>query len=64
VISPTQKPLPEAHNTHIHARGGIEPTIQAGEQPQTYALERAATGIDLSGNILQKFKKLRYTFGK
>jgi len=63
VISPTHRPLPEAHNTHIHARGGIEPTIQAGEQPQTYALDRAATGIGLSGIILQKFKKLKYTCG-
>ena len=24
---------------------GFEPTIPAGEQPQTYALDRAATGI-------------------
>ena len=23
---------------------GLEPTISAGEQPQTYALDRAATG--------------------
>jgi len=43
--------------------GGIEPTIEAGEQPQTYTLDRAATGIGLSGIILQKCKKLRYTFG-
>ena len=25
---------------------GFEPTISAGERPQTYALDRAATGID------------------
>ena len=25
-------------------RVGFEPTISAGEQPQTYALDRAATG--------------------
>ena len=25
---------------------GLEPTISAGERPQTYALERAATGTD------------------
>ena len=25
---------------------GIEPTVSAGEQPQTYALDRAATGTD------------------
>jgi hypothetical protein len=24
---------------------GFEPTISVGEQPQTYALDRAATGI-------------------
>jgi len=24
---------------------GLEPTISAGERPQTYALNRAATGI-------------------
>ena len=24
---------------------GFEPTISAGEQPQNYALDRAATGI-------------------
>jgi len=34
------------HNTqtHIHAPVGFEPTIPAGERPQTYALDRAATG--------------------
>ena len=26
---------------------GFEPTISAGERPQTYALDRAATGVDL-----------------
>ena len=25
---------------------GFEPTIAAGERPQTYALDRAATGTD------------------
>ena len=25
---------------------GFEPTISAGERPQTYALDRTATGID------------------
>jgi len=29
---------------------GFEPTIPAGERPQTYALDRAATGTD-TGNI-------------
>jgi hypothetical protein len=26
---------------------GFKPTISAGERPQTYALDRAATGTDL-----------------
>jgi hypothetical protein len=29
----------------------FEPTISAGERPQTYALDRAATGTGLSSNI-------------
>ena len=37
-----------AHNTHNRQTSmppvGFEPTISAGERPQTYALERAATG--------------------
>ena len=28
---------------------GFEPTISAGERPQTYALDRAATG---TGNVI------------
>jgi hypothetical protein len=27
---------------------GIEPTVSAGERPQTYALDRAATGIGVA----------------
>ena len=27
-------------------QAGFEPTISAGERPQTQALDRAATGID------------------
>jgi hypothetical protein len=38
------------HNTHNRQtsmpRVGFETTISAGERPQTYALDRAATGID------------------
>jgi len=26
---------------------GFEPTVSAGERPQTYALDRAATGTDV-----------------
>ena len=40
------------HNTHNRQTSmtpvGFEPTISAGEQPQTYALDRAATG---TGNM-------------
>ena len=31
---------------------GFEPTISAGEQPKTYALDRAATGTGMIGGIL------------
>ena len=33
------------HNTNIHAQAGFEPAIPAGKRPQTYAVDRAATGI-------------------
>ena len=37
-----------AHNTHNRQTSmssvGLEPTISAGKRPQTYALDRAATG--------------------
>ena len=39
------------HNTHNRQTSippaGFEPTISAGKRPQTYALDRAATGIHL-----------------
>jgi hypothetical protein len=31
---------------------GFEPTISAGEQPQTYTLDRAATGTGILATIL------------
>ena len=38
------------HNTHNRQTSmpsvGFEPTISSGERPQTYALDRAATGTD------------------
>jgi len=38
------------HNTHNRQTSMLpvefEPTISAGERPQTYALDRAVTGID------------------
>jgi len=48
VISSSQRPLTETHNTHniqtyIH-RVGFEPTISAGERPQTHALGGTASG--------------------
>ena len=33
---------------------GFEPTISAGERPQTYALDRAATGTGVVAVILDK----------
>jgi len=44
------------HNTHKRQTSmplvGFEPTISAGERPQTYALDRAATGT----GVPQKYK--------
>ena len=49
VISSSQRPLSDStqhsQQTHIHAPVGFEPTISAGERLQTYALDRAVTGI-------------------
>ena len=42
---------------------GFEPTISAGERPQTKALDRAATGIGIYIYIymyIHKFPVLRY----
>ena len=30
---------------------GFEPTISAGERPQTYALDRAATGTGINSQL-------------
>ena len=48
----SQRPLPDnTYNTHNRQKSvpsvGFEPTISAGERPQTYALDRAATGTGL-----------------
>ena len=48
------------HNTHNRQTSmptvGFEPTISAGERPQTYALERAATGTgQISCNVSVKY---------
>jgi hypothetical protein len=42
------------YKTNIHAPVGFEPTIPASARPQTYALDCAATGLNLlkrSGNF-------------
>ena len=60
VISSSQRPLP--HNTQHSQQTsmppvGFEPTISAGERPQTHALDRAATG---TGTLrLEPWLKLR-----
>ena len=42
------------HNTHNRQTSmppvGFKPTISAGERPQTYALDRAATGTGFCGS--------------
>jgi hypothetical protein len=52
-----QGPLPD--NTPLKRQTsmpptGIEPTIPASERPHTHALDRAATGIDISPPLLNK----------
>ena len=47
MISSSQRPLRDKtqHSTAvIHTPAGFEPTISAGERPQTYALDRATSG--------------------
>jgi hypothetical protein len=39
---------------------GFEPKISAGELPQTYALDHAATGIDF--RLLRELNKTLYVF--
>ena len=38
---------------------GFEPTISAGERPQTYALDRAATGTGISTVLLTSNRVVR-----
>ena len=48
VISSSQRPLPDnTQQTNNHAPLGFEPTISAGERPQTYAVDRAAIGTGI-----------------
>ena len=41
---------------------GFEPTISAGERPQTYALDRAATGAGLQTYYFNKIKYFSKTY--
>ena len=49
-------------------QGGFEPTISAGERPNTYALDRAATGTDVSAwlkiEILNQHNQLPHQSNK
>jgi hypothetical protein len=58
VISPSQRPLPTQDNTtYKHKKqisvpsAGFEPVISVTKRPQTYALDRATTGISLNSRI-------------
>jgi len=50
------------HNTHNRQTSmpplGFEPTISAGERPQTYALDRAATGTGKLVNYWDKYTEM------
>ena len=53
------------HNTHNRQTSmppvGFEPTISAGERPQTYALDRAVTGTGMYNlYVLLMYKKVFY----
>ena len=39
---------------------GFEPTVPAGERPQTYALDRAATGTDILGHYQAKILVVKH----
>ena len=58
VISSSQRPVPDntqhSQQTNIHAPGGIRTQTSAGERPQTYALDRAATGTGFLCNTVCK----------
>jgi hypothetical protein len=64
VISPSQRPLPTQENTtYEHNRQtsmpwvGFEPAILATKRPQTYSLDRAATGIGVLNYNSYKFSR-------
>jgi len=41
----------------------LEPTVSAGERPQTYALDSAATGTGNPFQIIQEYNYFRITYG-
>jgi hypothetical protein len=53
-----KKNLPDnsqpSQKTDIHSPAGFEPTISAGERPQPYSLDRAATGTGLNTHTCVK----------
>jgi hypothetical protein len=63
VISSSQRPITDntqhSQRTDIHAPLGFEPTIPAGERPQTYALDRAPTGTGDNDEQLEEIIVLR-----
>ena len=70
VISPSQRPLSE-NTQHSQQTSvvpvGFEPTISAGERPQTYALDRTVTGTGQCSRspfkIPQELPRLTSPFG-
>jgi hypothetical protein len=52
MLRPVPDKTQQSQETDIHSRGGFEPAIPTSERPQTYALDRAATGI---GNTLKQY---------
>jgi len=48
VIGSSQRPLPDnkhqSSQINVLVPAGFKPTISAGQRPQTYAVDRAATG--------------------
>ena len=43
------------HDRHPCPPVGFEPTVSAGERPQTYALDRAATGTGSTAARIKRF---------
>ena len=68
MIGSSKRSLPDnTHNNHNRHTSmpptGFEPTISAGERPQTYALDRMATGTG-GKHIIHSFSSLSYDRSK